>query len=154
MRGIVLTYGAPPGLGIVLVTVTSILQSCPELIVPPVQEMVVPPAGALSVPPIQFALLVAFVGLLMITPAGRGSMTEKFVRFVSFGAVRSILNLELPPTGILVGKNDLIPATSVPLTVTLALTGERRPTPCAVVKPVVGMVFVNRPEVVPAGTVT
>ena len=71
----------------------------------------------------------AGVELLIVTPVGRLSVIEKFVRSVSLGAVISILNLELPPAGIFEGENDFIPETSVPLTVTLALTGDRRPIP-------------------------
>lgn len=67
--------------------------------------------------------------MLTITPAGKLSVTAKFVRFVSLGAKKSILNLEFPPTGMLEGKKDFIPETSVPLTVTVALAGERLPTP-------------------------
>ena len=69
------------------------------------------------------------VELLIVTPAGRLSVIEKLVRFVSLGAKRSILNRELPPNAIEEGENDFIPATSVPLTVTLAFAGRKLPTP-------------------------
>ena len=69
------------------------------------------------------------VELLIVTPAGRLSVIEKLVRFVSLGAKRSILNRELPPNAIEEGENDFIPATSVPLTVMLAFAGRKLPTP-------------------------
>ena len=94
------------------------------------------------------------VELLTMTPAGKLSVTAKFVRFVLLGAKKSILNREFPPTGILEGENDFSPETSVPLTVTPALAEVRLPTPWAVVSPPAGMVFVNDPEGVPAGAVT
>jgi hypothetical protein len=69
------------------------------------------------------------VELLTVTPAGRLSMTEKFVRFVSLGAKKWILNRELPPTVMEEGENDFIPDSSVPLTITLAFAGRKLPTP-------------------------
>jgi hypothetical protein len=48
---------------------------------------------------------------------------------VSLGAKISIRNLEFPPAVIVDGVNDFIPATSVPLTVTLALAARKLPTP-------------------------
>ena len=69
------------------------------------------------------------VELLIATPAGRLSVTEKFVRFVSFGAKISILNRELPPNAMEEGENDFNPATSVPLIVTVAFAGRELPTP-------------------------
>ena len=155
-----MAYGAPAGLGIVLVTQTSIVHCWLALIVPPVQVMVFVPVIAVSVPPIQAAFFVAGVGrpavftLLIVTPVGSGSVIEKFVRLVSLGARTVIRNLELPPTGMLEGENDFVPITSVLTTVKLALTGVRRPIPWDVVKPVVGMIFVNMLEGVPIGTVT
>jgi hypothetical protein len=50
------------------------------------------------------------VELLTVTPAGRLSVIEKLVRFVSLGAKISILNRELPPTAMEEGENDFIPA--------------------------------------------
>ena len=139
-----------------LVTYTSILQRCPAGIKPFVRETEVAPVGPLNtsggVGP--QPVIVGGRELLTMTPAGRLSVTEKFVRLVSLGAKISILNLELPPTTMEDGENDFIPSTSVPLTVTVALTGDKRPIPWEVVKSVVSMVFVKRPEDVPAGTVT
>ncbi len=67
--------------------------------------------------------------MLTVTPAGKLSVTEKLVRFVSLGAKISIRSLELPPAGMVEGENDFIPDTSVPLIVTLALAGGRFPIP-------------------------
>jgi hypothetical protein len=67
--------------------------------------------------------------LLTVTPAGKLSVTAKFVRFVLLGAKKSILNREFPPAGILEGKNDFMPEMSVPLTVTPAVAAVRFPTP-------------------------
>lgn len=94
------------------------------------------------------------VELLTVTPAGKLSVTAKFVRFVPLGAKKSILNREFPPAGMLEGKNDFTPETSVPLTVTPAVAAVRLPTPWAVVSPPAGMVLVNDPDGVPAGAVT
>lgn len=69
------------------------------------------------------------VELLIMTPAGRLSVTEKFVKSVSLGAKISILNRELPPVEIVEGENDFIPVTSVLVTVTLAFTRRRFPMP-------------------------
>ena len=117
------------GLGILLVTYTSIRQRCPARIKPPVREMEVAPVGAFNVAAAPQPVTAGGVELLTVMPAGRGSVTEKFVRFVLLGAKMSILNLALPPTGILLGENDFTPVTSVPLTVTFALAAVRLPTP-------------------------
>ncbi len=91
--------------------------------------MVVPPVGALRVPPIHCGLLVAGVAtpaaftLLIVRPAGRSSVTEKFVRFVSPGAKRSIRNLELLPAWIVEAENDLVPTISVPVILTVVFAG-------------------------------
>ena len=69
------------------------------------------------------------VELLTVTPAGKLSVTAKFVRFVSLGAKRSILSREFPPAGMVDGENDFVPETSVPATVTLAFAADRLPTP-------------------------
>jgi hypothetical protein len=66
--------------------------------------------------------------LLTVTPAGRSSVMEKFVRSVSPGAKMSIRNLEFVPAGI-VGRNDFIPVTSVPLMVRLAFAATKFPIP-------------------------
>jgi hypothetical protein len=92
--------------------------------------------------------------LLTTTPAGRGSVKAKFVKSVSLGAKMSILRREFPPTGMVEGENDFTPVTSVLATVTFELAAVEFPTPCAVVRAPAGIVFVNCPEVVPAGTVT
>jgi len=75
----------------------------------------------------------AGVELLIVSPAGRLSVIEKFVRSVSPGAVISILNLELPPAGMEAGANDLAAKISLPRTPMLAFPGRRFPTPWAVV---------------------
>src|SRR5215208_2461131 len=137
-----------------LVTYTSIRQRCPARISPPVREMEVAPVGAVNIAAAPQPVTAGGVELLTVMPAGRGSVTEKFVRFIPLGAKMSILNLALPPTGILVGENVFTPVTSVPLTVTFALAVVRLPTPCAVVSAPAGMLLVNAPEGVPAGTVT
>jgi hypothetical protein len=59
----------------------------------------------------------------------RLSVNVKFVRFVSLGAKKSSLNLELPPAGILEGENDFNPVRSVPLMVTVPFAEVRLPTP-------------------------
>jgi hypothetical protein len=69
------------------------------------------------------------VELLTVTPAGKLSVIETFVRFVSLGAKMSILNLGLPPASIVEGENDLMPATSVLVTTTLAFPERIFPTP-------------------------
>lgn len=114
---------------VLLVTYTSILQRWPARISPFVKETVVAPLGALSTAAAPQPVIVGAVELLTVTPAGRLSVTEKFVRFVSLGAKISILNLELLPAAIEEGENDFIPASSVPLTITLAFAGRRLPTP-------------------------
>jgi len=91
--------------------------------------MDVAPVGAFNVAAAPQPVTAGGVELLTVTPAGRGSVTEKFVRFVSLGAKMSILNREFPPTGMLEGKNVFTPETSVPLTATLALAADRLPTP-------------------------
>lgn len=111
------------------VTKTSILQRWPARIKPPVREIEVAPVGAFSAAAAPQPLTAGGVELLTVTPAGRLSVTEKFVRFVSLGAKISILNRELPPAGIVEGENDFVPATSVPVIVTLALAGSRFPIP-------------------------
>lgn len=69
------------------------------------------------------------VELLTVTPAGKLSVIETFVRSVSLGAKISILSLELPPASMVEGENDLMPATSVLVTTTLAFPGRRLPMP-------------------------
>ena len=124
-----MAYGVPAGLGILLVTYTSILQRCPARIKPPVKEMDVAPVGAFNTAEAPQPVTAGGVELLTVTPAGRGSVTAKFVKFVLLGAMISILSLELPPTGMLEGVNVFTPVTSVPLTFTLAVAAVRRPTP-------------------------
>ena len=107
------------------VTKTSILQLCPARIKPFVREIEVAPVVAVSmsggVAPQPF--VAGAVELLTVKPAGRLSVIEKFVRFVSPGAKISMRNLEFPPGAILEGENDLIPVTSTPETVTLSVAG-------------------------------
>jgi hypothetical protein len=116
---------------VLLVTYSSILQRCPAAIKPPVREMEFAPVGAVNtsggVGP--QPVIAGGVELLTVTPAGRLSEIETFVRLVLLGAKMSILNLEFPPASIVEGENDLIPATSVLATTTLAFAGRRLPTP-------------------------
>lgn len=141
---------------VLLVTNTSILHRCPARIKPLVSEIVVAPgvglktSGGVAPQPVAEGA----VELLTVIPAGKLSVIETLVRFVSLGAKISILNLELPPAAIVEGENDFTPLTSVPLIVTLAFAGVRLPTPTDVVKPPAGMVLVSCPEAVPGGTVT
>lgn len=89
--------------GVLLVTQTLIRQRAPARMVPPVREMEVSPVLAVStrggVAPQPFIAggveIPAVFTLLIVTPAGRSSVMEKFVRLVSAGAKRSILNLVL-----------------------------------------------------------
>lgn len=96
-----------------------------------VNEMEVAPVGAVNtnggVGP--QPVIAGGVELLTVTPAGKLSVTAKFVRFVALGAKKSILNREFPPAGMLEGKNDFTPETSAPLTVTPAVAAVRLPTP-------------------------
>ncbi len=94
-----------------------------------VREMEVAPVGALNTSGGVAPQPVGGVELLTVTPAGRLSVSEKFVRLVSLGAKMSILNLELLPAAMVEGENDLTPVTSVPLILTLALAGSRFPIP-------------------------
>lgn len=121
-----------------------------------VREIEVAPVGALRTsggvapqPEVEAA-----VELLMMTPAGRLSVTEKFVRLVSAGALTVILNLEFPPAGIVDGENDFEASRSLPRIVALVVAASKFPTPCAVVNAFAGIRFVNTPEGVPAGAVT
>lgn len=125
--GIVLVYTPP----VLLVTYTSIRQRCPANISPLVSETDVAPVGAVKTRggAVPQPVVVGAVELLTITPAGRLSLIEKLDRFVSLGAVISILNLALPPIGMDEGENDLVATTSEPLTVTLALAASRLPIP-------------------------
>ena len=92
--------------------------------------------------------------MLTVTPAGKLSVIAKFVRSVTLGAKKSILNRALSPITILEGENDLIPVMSVLVTVTVTVAGRRLPTPWSVVKAPAGIVFLSVPAGVPAGTVT
>lgn len=95
-----------------------------------VKEIEVAPVGAIKTRggAAPQPVIVGGVELLTVTPAGKSSVIEKFVKSVSFGAKISILNLELPPAVIDEGENDFIPVTFVPLTVTLAFAASRFPT--------------------------
>jgi len=123
---------------------------------PPVNEMEVAPVGAVNtnggVGP--QSVIAGGVELLTVTPAGRLSLIETFVRFVSVGAKMSILNLEVPPASIVEGENDLMPAISVLVTTTFAFAGRRLPTPWFVVIPPAEIVFLKVPADVPDGAVT
>ncbi len=125
---IVLTYGVFGAVGALLVTYTSMRQRPPMAIVPPVREIELVPGAAVKVAAPQPVNAGAGAGglLLMITPAGSGSVTEKLVRAVSPGAKISILSLELLPAVMEAGVNDFVPVTSVPLiTFTLAVAAVR-----------------------------
>lgn len=106
-------------------------QRCPARIKPPVREIEVAPVGAVKasggVGP--QPVIAGGVELLTVTPAGRLSVTEKLVRSVSLGAKKSILNLELPPAGMVEGLNVFIPESSVPVILTVAVADVRLPTP-------------------------
>lgn len=95
--------------------------------VPLVREKDVAPVTGAKVgvpqPEVEYA-----VELLMVTPAGRESVIEKFVNAVSAGARMTILNREFCPSMILVGLNVfwLFPVPigiPVPETVMLAVAG-------------------------------
>lgn len=92
--------------------------------------------------------------MFTVTFVGRLSVNEKFVRSVSLGAKKSMRKREVPPAAMVEGEKLLMPDSSVPLTLTEALADDRLPTPWAVVNAPDGMVFVNCPDGVPAGTVT
>jgi hypothetical protein len=92
--------------------------------------------------------------LLTVIPAGRLSSSEKFVRFVSVGALIMILNLALPPAAMDEGEKDLDASRSVPSTVTVVVAGRKFPMPWSVVNCPGGIRLVNVPDGVPAGTVT
>ena len=74
-------------------------------------------------------VVVAGEELLTVTPAGRVSVSEKFVRPVSPGAVTSIRKRELPPAVIVGGLNDFAPVTSEPNTRMSPFAGRGLPTP-------------------------
>jgi hypothetical protein len=116
---------------VLLVTKTSILHRVPARIKPFVREIVVAPVGAFKTSGGVAPQPVTAEGLELLTvmPAGRLSVIETFVRFVSPGAKISIRNLELPPAAIVDGENVLIPATSVPVIVAVAFPEVRLPTP-------------------------
>ena len=119
--GIVFVY--TPAL--LLVTKISILQRCPARIKPLVNEIEVAPVGAVNARggAAPQPVMAGAVELLTVTPVGRLSVIEKFVKLVSPGAMMSILNRELPPWVIDAGVNDFAPVTSLPRTVTPAVAG-------------------------------
>jgi len=71
----------------------------------------------------------AAVEFVMVTPGGSSSLTLRFVRSVSLGAVIMILNLESVPAEMEDGENAFVPARLVPLIFTLAVAADRGPTP-------------------------
>ena len=78
--------------------------------------MEVAPVTAVSTDEVPQLSCVAGDELLTVTPGGRLSTMEKFVRFVSAGADILILNLEFPSGAMIPGENDLfaeIPAPTV-----------------------------------------
>ena len=90
-----------------LVTQTSIRHWAPAAIVPLVRVITPVPVTAVRVAPVPQLVTFGPCELLITTPAGRLSVSEKFVRAVSAGARIFILNLELPPTSIVEGLKDL-----------------------------------------------
>ena len=86
-----------------------------------VNEIEVAPVGAVNTRggAAPQPLIAGAVELLTVTPAGRLSVIEKFVRFVSLGAKKSILNRELLPAVIEAGEKVFTPLTSVPATFTM-----------------------------------
>ena len=70
----------------------------------------VPVAAAVRVPA-PHPLREAAVELLMVTFAGRISVTEKLVRSSSSGARKEILRRELEPAKMEAGENDLLAVT-------------------------------------------
>ena len=98
LAGVMILVTVP---GVLLVTQTSIRQRAPARMVPPVRDIDVAPVLAVSTrggvapqPLIAGGVATpAEFTLVIVTPNGRLSVMEKFVRFVSAGAKRSILNL-------------------------------------------------------------
>lgn len=84
-----------------------IWQFVPAGIVAPDNVMEVAPVTAVSTDEAPQLARVAGDELLTVTPGGRLSTMEKFVRFVSAGADILILNLEFPPGAMVPGENDL-----------------------------------------------
>ena len=94
--------------GVLLVTYTSIRQTTPAAIVAFVKVIVFAPVTAVRVAngP-QLVDMDGLVELLIVTPGGRLSVTEKFVRSVSWGARIFRRKRELSPALIVLGVKDL-----------------------------------------------
>jgi len=122
--------------------------------------MEVAPVFAVNTAPAPQPLIVAGVGLpaastlLTVTPAGSGSVTAKFVRFVSPGSKISIRSRELPPGTIVEGEKDLIPVTWDPATVTDPFAGTILVAPWSVLMALARIVFVSVAVGEPGGAVT
>ena len=94
--------------GVLLVTYTSIRQTTPAAIVAFSKVIVCSPVLVVRVADEpQFVDMDGLVELLIVTPGGRVSETEKFVRSVSWGARILRRKRELPPTSIVLGVKDL-----------------------------------------------
>lgn len=83
--------------GVVAVTKTSMRQTVPGVIVPPVNVITFAPVIAVSTDVALQLVRDGAVELLIVIPEGRLSVMETLVSVVSAGALMSILNLELPP---------------------------------------------------------
>jgi hypothetical protein len=83
---------------------------------PFVKETEVAPVTAVKTGDAPQPLVVAGVELLMVTFAGRLSVSVKFVKAVSAGAIMLIRNLELAPGTIDVGLKPLVPVIPAPAT--------------------------------------
>lgn len=116
-------------MGVLLVTYTSIRQRSPSSIKPFSRRMKFAPGVAVNTAEGPQPEMEDGGELLMIIPVGRLSSSLKFVRSVLLGAKISILSLELSPTEMVEGVNDFIPATVVPLTLTVAVSESKFSTP-------------------------
>ena len=104
----------PPGAR----TFTAKVQVEPAVIVAPAKEMLGPPTVAVGVPvqPVPVRPVMAGVGAIcnvLVAPAGRVSVSPRFVSDAAVLFVTLIVNLETPPTAIVVGLKDF--ATVTPL---------------------------------------
>jgi hypothetical protein len=100
--------------GVVLVTNTSTTQDAPAANVPLESENDVPPGTAvMTAPAPQFVFV--FGGLAMKTLDGKLSVTPRFVKAVSGGAVMLILSRVVPPAAIVGGLKFLLPRAPVPV---------------------------------------
>ena len=114
--GIVFVEAAvlPPGAR----TSTAKVQVEPAVIVAPVRKMLGPPAVAVGAPvqPVPVRPVMAGVGAIcnvLVAPFGRVSVSPRFVSDAAVLFVTLIVNLETPPTAMVVGLKDF--ATVTPL---------------------------------------